>query len=77
MMTLIVTDKQLRLAKEFEENHECKWKTFRNGEKYFGATGGGISFLFQSSSLFGWHPTAICPCGEKSGLMDDEDFADL
>jgi hypothetical protein len=75
MASFKLDEKERAKLEEWYEKHktECTWKLKQFGHNYFGASGGGTSFVFTPTSL-GMCVQVQCACGAKKDITNCDDW---
>ena len=64
MRTFTITDEQEAMIKEWQANHECKFRDARFGGRYVGAVGGADTYQFTPTGI-GTVKSVKCACGAR------------
>lgn len=64
-------ENEKKALEEWRVKHEseCTWEARMYGQRYFGAAGGGESFIFTPTGL-GLCVSVQCACGAKQDITD-------
>ena len=69
MRTFTITDDQEARIKDWQENHECKFRNKEWGGRYVGAIGGADTYRFTPTSI-GVIKSVECACGARLDFSD-------
>lgn len=64
MITFTITDDDEAMIKDWQENHECKFRSEEWEGRYVGAVGGADTYQFTPTSL-GIIKSVTCACGAR------------